>query len=412
MKRSIWSVAVVMLVLMIALIGCTGTPKVGVREKKQTRAQVVQKGTSVTVKTAADWATDYPDIYASYLLNKNNSENYNYPDKYTMLKVVYQGMAFNEFYKSARGHVYTVEDLRATGRPHPLANCFTCKTPNFTAAAIERGAAAYTIPFAEMDSQVTEPVSCYNCHADDPNTLTVTHTYLSDALGQDVFTVEPTALACAQCHVEYYFDPATRAVTLPYKSLATMNPDAMLAYYNEINFADYTNPRTGVRQIKIQHPEFETYRGEGGLFFAMTGKYACADCHMPTRFNANKEAYTHHEWGSPLNNASLIKNECSQCHRNIASEVKRIQDQVHGRSIDIGKAIEAFTEDLAAKIAGGSYTDAQLAPVRQTARDAQFYWDFVWVENSNGAHSKKLSNQCLDKAEALLNEAKSLLTSL
>ena len=57
-----------------------------------------------------------------------------------------------------------------------------------------------------------------------------------------------------------------------------------------------------------------------------------------------------------------------------------------------------------ALVAGGA-TDEQLAEVRSLARDAQFYWDFVFVENSEGAHNPSLTNDCLDKAESLTQQA-------
>ena len=37
------------------------------------------------------------------------------------------------------------------------------------------------------------------------------------------------------------------------------------------------------------------------------------------------------------------------------------------------------------------------------------YWDFVYVENAEGAHNSKLSNYCLDKAEDLAKQALALL---
>ena len=55
------------------------------------------------------------------------------------------------------------------------------------------------------------------------------------------------------------------------------------------------------------------------------------------------------------------------------------------------------------------YTDEQLDPIRSIARDAQFYWDFVFVENSEGAHNPKLTEFCLDKAEELTNQAINLM---
>ena len=38
-----------------------------------------------------------------------------------------------------------------------------------------------------------------------------------------------------------------------------------------------------------------------------------------------------------------------------------------------------------------------------------FYWDFVFVENAEGAHNSALAASCLDKAEAALAEAEALL---
>ena len=60
----------------------------------------------------------------------------------------------------------------------------------------------------------------------------------------------------------------------------------------------------------------------------------------------------------------------------------------------------------------GKFSDEDLASIRSLARDAQFYWDFVFVENSDGAHNSALSNDCLDKAEALCGQAMDELVAL
>ena len=215
-------------------------------------AQVVETGSGITVMTAQDWAEEYPEIYASYMANNDNTEVHDYTEDYPMIPIIYEGMAFSKFYGSARGHTYTVEDVSSTGRPHALANCFSCKTPDFTAMVNEMGDAAYTLAFEDVLAEVNESISCYNCHANTGDELVVTHTYLSDAMGDDLQNVDPATLSCGQCHVEYYFAPATKATTLPYQGLDTMTPDAILSYYNRTivdgqPFADYTNPRTGVR---------------------------------------------------------------------------------------------------------------------------------------------------------------------
>ena len=368
-------------------------------------ATATQTGTGVTVIKAADWAATYPDIYASYEKNAENEAIIDHVEEYPMIATVYEGMAFNKFYGSARGHYYTVQDVTNTGRPHALANCFTCKTADFTAKVNNEGVSAYKIAFEDMLAEVNESVSCYNCHANTGNELVVTHTYLADAMGDELAGLNAETASCAQCHVEYYFDPETKAVTLPYDSMAAMHPDKILEFFEEKNFADYTNPRTGVAQIKVQHPEFETYMGAGSVH---ASQFSCADCHMEKATNAAGETYTSHYWVSPLNSES-IQASCVACHKDLPGFVKGIQEKAEERTVAIGTKLETLTNQLADAVASGSYTEDELNAIRGLNRKGQFYWDFVFVENSEGAHNSRLTTECLDKAEALIDEALGLI---
>ena len=51
----------------------------------------------------------------------------------------------------------------------------------------------------------------------------------------------------------------------------------------------------------------------------------------------------------------------------------------------------------------------ELAALWKLQRNAQFYWDFVMVENSEGAHNPDLTFETLDKAEAAADQALSML---
>ena len=368
-------------------------------------ATVTETGTGVSVIKAADWAETYPDVYASYLKNEANADMIDHVEEYPMIATVYEGMAFNKFYNSARGHYYTVQDVTNTGRPHKLANCFTCKTPDFTAKVNNEGDGVYSIPFEDMLAEVNESISCYNCHANTGKELVVTHTYLADAMGADLEGLNAKTASCAQCHVEYYFDPETKATKLPYDSLDALHPDQILAFYEETGFTDYTNPRTGVAQIKVQHPEFETYMGTGSVH---ASTFSCADCHMEKAQNAAGETYVSHEWMSPLKSES-IQASCAACHEDLAAFVGEIQAHAEERTIAIGSKLETLTNQLAEAVASGKYSEEELNAVRALNRKGQFYWDFVFVENSEGAHNSKLTEECLDKAEELIDQALGLL---
>ena len=379
-------------------------------------AHKVQTMSGVTVLHAVDWKDQYPDQYNTWCMTKESSEAEDYLELYPMLRGLYEGYGFAKDYKAARGHYYDVEDIEATGRPHPLANCWTCKTPDFTNMVNEEGISAYQKDWTEVQAQITEGISCYTCHANTPGDITITHTYWIDAVGDDFDKIAPANLACGQCHNEYYFAPDTKATTIAHHDLASMAPETMLAYFNDGSnfptgepFADWTNPRTGVKQIKVQHPEFETFLGAGSPH---ADTFTCADCHMPDAVNANGEAYHSHNLISPLDNPELIANTCSQCHYDLVSEVRGVQEKIETRTYTVGYRLEYLTELLAKAVADGQYTDEQLDPIRSIARDAQFYWDFVFVENAEGAHNPALTNQCLDKADELCGQATDMILKL
>ena len=83
-------------------------------------------------------------------------------------------------------------------------------------------------------------------------------------------------LACAQCHVEYYFAKPGGILTFPWAQGTT--PADIERYYEGIGFVDWVHPGTGHGMIKGQHPEFETFTADSLHYqFGL----ACADCHMP-----------------------------------------------------------------------------------------------------------------------------------
>ena len=346
-------------------------------------------------------------------MTSESDEIVDYLEQYPMLRTLYEGYGFAKDYGSARGHFYDVKDIEHTARPHPLANCWTCKTPDFTILVNEEGIQAYKYDWTEVQGQIVEGISCYNCHANDPTKITVTHTYWIDAVGEDFENIDAANLSCGQCHNEYYFEPETKATTIAHNSIESMHPTTMLAFFNDPAnfsngeaFSDWTNPRTGVKQIKVQHPEFETFLGEGSQHRAT---YTCADCHMPIATKENGMTYRSHNLISPLDNPELIESECAKCHVDLVSEVRETQAKIEARTYSIGYELEYLTELLASAVEKGDVPEKKLDEVRAIARDAQFYWDFVFVENSEGAHNPKLTEFCLDKAEELTNQAINLM---
>ena len=102
-------------------------------------AKKVETMSGVTLMYAAEWEKEYPEIYASWVKNQENDEIEDYLQSYPQLITLYEPYGFSKSYGSARGHFYDVDDILETGRPHKYAQCWTCKTPDFTHLANETG---------------------------------------------------------------------------------------------------------------------------------------------------------------------------------------------------------------------------------------------------------------------------------
>ena len=408
-KPLVWFISIALILTLFAVVACTPGGTSGNNQKPGTsdpkpKPEIPEPNKNGVV-TAEMWKTGYPDIYASYEKNKTNSTMDDYLKQSPYLVTNYNGSGFAKDYKEARGHPFTIQDVAATERPHAAANCLTCKSPEFTAMVNKNGVEMYSKDFGEVYALVSEPVSCYNCHANTGDELVVTAGYLNNALSSDKSKVAAEMLACAQCHNEYYFDPATKAVTLPWTGLNKMNPDDMLAYYNNIKFNDFVNPISGAGMIKVQHPEFETVMGSGSKIMANMG-FSCADCHMGSAKNSAGEEYISHFFQSPLKNADMVTNTCNvnACHTDIVKQVGDLQKKVKDREKEVGLKIASLHEQIGAAAAAGKKTEAELAELRSLVRDAQWYWDFVRVENSHGAHNSVFALDLLVKAEKLADQ--------
>lgn len=368
--------------------------------------------------SAAAWEKIYPYITASMNDNAGNDEIVDYLAQDPYLVNIYEGFGFAKEYGSARGHSFTLEDVNHTARPHPMANCLTCKTPNFAKLVQDQGVGVYKMDFNEVYNQIQangEAVSCFTCHgnsAGNEGELRVTHPYVNEALGSNVSTIHPATLSCGQCHIEYYFTPTDKETMMPYDSVEAMDPEAILAFYDNmvmpdgtIGFSDWTQESTGAKLLKAQHPEMETY-----LLGVHAADLSCADCHMEVKLADDGTVYHSHELVSPLDSEAILAT-CVRCHgdTNMVEKIHRIQDQVTARETEIGNKLSDLKDALAAANAAGSLDEDTLNAVRKLYREAQWFFDFCYVENAEGAHNSSLANRCLDLAAEKIAEATALL---
>ncbi|MEC4294963.1 ammonia-forming cytochrome c nitrite reductase subunit c552 [Adlercreutzia shanghongiae] len=364
---------------------------------------------SFGVVVADSWKDIYPNQYQTYKANEANSPQgkQNYLTEYPELVTMYAGYGFAKGYDEAASHAYTLQSVSETPRvnENTLANCLTCKTPQYTAMVNSEGDAAYQKPFAEVLMEMTEPISCYNCHENDPSKVVVTQRHFADALGADADAVSVNAETCGQCHNEYYFYPETKATTNPYVGLEAMTAEAMLDYYDAMDFKDWEHTETGAPMLKAQHPEFETIYGGAQSSMAKQG-YSCADCHMAPAVAEDGTEYSSHNLVNPTEDPAIME-KCEGCHADLSSQIVAWQKETTDREHELAAKLEAYIKELAAQ--RESLDADTLAEAQQVHRHAQFYWDFVMVENSEGAHNPGLAQDNLDKCEDELKAGYALL---
>ena len=362
------------------------------------------------------WGTNFPLEYSTWLLTAGNntdteyggSSGFSHLERDPRQVLLFMGYPFSVDYNDDRGHGNALIDVNATLRVTATthATCYSCKSSNNPALWEQLGLKGFdAMLFSEMSPNLTETIGCVNCHETGTMRLVVTNPSLEIALaaqGRDWTTFtrqEMRTVVCANCHVEYYMVGDDKILTFPWENGTRI--EQVIAYYDEIDFSDWTYPGTDTPMLKAQHPEYEFFTA-GSTHY--TAGVACADCHMPyTRDGAMK--YSDHDIHSPLLDPGAA---CGQCHTDVdyvTGRVMEIQDQVFtAKQAAEDALVDAITALRAA--VGNLHSDpALLEEARTLHRHAQFMWDIVSAENSMGFHNPEYALSILAEAANLARQA-------
>jgi nitrite reductase (cytochrome c-552) len=360
------------------------------------------------------------------------------------LRTMWAGYAFALDYRESRGHAYMLHDQdhteRVAQRPQPGAclHCHSSILPAYRFAGRGDLMEGFRLVNAMTWNEarrltddagaplVTHPVSCVDCH--EPQTLRLRVTRPAFLIGmqalassedavphlpsveqwrqstrQEPYDVnelasrhEMRSLSCAQCHVEYYFTPegSPRGRNqLVYPWSQGLKVERIEAYYDELDYADWTHGVTGARMLKAQHPEFEVW-SQG--IHAQAG-VACADCHMPfERVGALK--VSNHHVRSPLLN---LAQSCQVCHnvpeQELLGRAHTIQDRTQALLDRSSTALMEMIAAIATVQQTGEAPD-RLAAALSLQRRAQWRIDFVYSEGSRGFHAPQETARILGEA--------------
>lgn len=394
----------------------------GAADQKAESKNPVVKENGVEAKNE-EWAKHYPRQYASW---KETSKSENLEDmlkKKPQLPVLWAGYPFAKDYNAPRGHFYAIQDnvntLRTGAPVSPITGplptaCWSCKSPDVPRLIQEVGEKEYfTGKWAKYGSEVVNPVGCGDCHDSKTGELTLTRDYLKRGLaasGVDVAKVSKSdmrSLVCAQCHSEYYFKKTEEAdakgdkkvimtVTFPWDK--GFKGEDVEAYYDAINFTDWTHAISKAPMLKAQHPDYELFvsgiHGRRGL--------SCADCHMPTKKDGDV-TFSDHHIASPLEN---IANTCLTCHDQPEKEFKdylaiKLQRKEELMDLAMNGLAKAHLEAGKAWEAGA--TAEEMKDILQDLRHGQWRWDYSIAGHGSYFHNPeetlRLLAQANDKAQ-------------
>lgn len=372
--------------------------------------------------------------------------NYLDEDQYPEIKTLGKGYGYAKYYTEPGGHAYSLWVVANNGRLGDLSessgkvSCYACKTPqiHYDAENYDGEGSYWTQSIQDYQNTFTESISCANCHEnEDPTQNAVLREDWIRAMGDDLNDDTVTSAVCGQCHCDYSMAPTVdedsdapfesgEPVSPYYGGQDTMNAEDALAFYDEYGFSDWTYASTGAQMLAVRHAEYEFNYGSNPSPMAQMG-YECADCHMGTTVDEETGTeYTNHNIQSPLDNEELLATcNTSGCHSDLASEVKEIQEDIDGRTHQLGLRAEQFifnfedkvaiedadgnlTFDMDTALANG-LTEDQVTRLQQIQRYACYYWNLAAAENSEGAHNPDLYNDLLEKGNALLDEADEIL---
>lgn len=351
-----------------------------------------------------EWGENYPREYNTWKktqeMDFRSKHLGNAPDDVLEhrpeMVVLWAGYAFSMDYSAPRGHMHAIEDVTGTLRTGTPENgegdmqpgtCWTCKSPDVPRMMHEVGIAEfYKAKWSQWGGEIVNPIGCADCH--DPKTmnLTITRPGLIEAFerqGKDITQATPQemrSLVCAQCHVEYSFQGDGKYLTLPWDKGFTV--ENMEAFYDSIQFTDYTHKLSRAPILKAQHPDYELFlmgpHAQRGL--------SCADCHMPYMAEGGIK-YSNHQIMSPLKN---IAGTCQTCHHDSEDKLRNYVYQYQDKALEIRDRIEqelSKTHIMAKTAWDNGATEEEMKRTLQLIRQAQWRWDFAVASHGASFHA-------------------------
>ena len=369
---------------------------------------------------SSKYADEFKNQYETWKQTAQSKEVVDVLAEDPNLVVLWAGYGFAKDYNKARGHAYSITDIRNTLRtgaptgpddgPMPMA-CWSCKTPDVGRYIVEKGEKDYfTGKWARLGGEMHHEIGCGNCH-DGDGRLALSTPFTGrgmDAIGwkwDDASRAQKKTMVCAQCHVEYYFT-SEKFVKFPWDMGTSVQQ--METYYDAMNFADWTHAISKAPMLKAQHPGFETFvRDTHGR-----NDVSCADCHMRRMEDENGKKFTNHNIGNPFDN---FEASCGRCHEQSKEDLEKVVANYKEMVTDAklkaeGQLVRAHYEAAAAWKAGA--TEEEMKDALTAIRHAQWRWDFAIASHGVHMHNPTEALQVLASSIERAADARVMLAQI
>ncbi|GLP95770.1 ammonia-forming nitrite reductase cytochrome c552 subunit [Paraferrimonas sedimenticola] len=370
------------------------------------------------------YAEKFSKQYNSWKATESSSEIEDALEGDPNLVILWAGYGFAKDYNKARGHMYALTDVRQTLRtgapmspdegPMPMA-CWSCKSPDVARVIEEKGEAGYFKgTWASQGHEMNNTIGCGDCHDKGSPKLRVSRPFAArgfEAAGMPFDKAsrkDKQTLVCAQCHVEYYFEKTEgRKGFVKFPWDGGTNVEAMEAYFDAIQFADWEHGLSKAPMLKAQHPGFETWR------MGIHGKndVSCSDCHMP-RVEENGKKFTDHKVGNPFDRFEFT---CGKCHEQskemLQAVTKQRQEAVAEIKLRAEEQLVAAHFEAAEAWKLGA-TDAEMKDILTDIRHSQWRWDYAIASHGVAAHAPDEALRVLGTAVSKAADARVKLAQL
>ncbi|OEH84619.1 hypothetical protein BHU72_08980 [Desulfuribacillus stibiiarsenatis] len=332
--------------------------------------------------------------------------------EWPLLPKLLSGHAFAKDYREPREHFNMIEDIELTTRGKG-ATCYTCKSADIYHQWNKPDGINYDSDVQELltDKKISHPITCVMCHNPHGTESRTVSFGLHEALaktGADHPGKNDSinSQMCAQCHVNYNFNPTGKTIEFPFRKVADM-PEyiANNEFWQQHPTGGWNHPELDMFLYKVQHPETELYwespHHKAGV--------SCTDCHMPKIKDAQGNEFTQHFLGSPMNNPEQT---CGNCHDltedQYRAQMKEIQEGVYSLMEEAMDEMSIAIDTIEQARTANAFSETLLQQARDTYFISHLNWEWIAAENSMGFHHPEEATGALTVALNKATEAKDL----